>query len=511
MTRLTTRGLLRPAAALLALGLLVGCGSTIPLDKIGAQGSLSGDGSDGLGLGNDLGTGLGDSGSDNGGASAAPGAGDGNAGAGAGESTDDPSATPEIGGGASAGPIVAAPPTISVGFIYTTGRAAAAGALGASITSGDELAQWKLLVAEVNATGGLAGRKIKPVYAGRGSTGDAQSLDAAACATFTQDNHVEIAMSSFQTGNTYVECMAKKHIPTVLSLEALYDTAFLKRYPTQLEPSHFALDRQAIALGENLFSRGYFKATTPATPAVNGILTFDTPEFRNAANALKATLKSHGIAVKDTRLIPLDNASNTAAAAPAAQLAFASQGINRVMILDANGLVSFLFMTTAATQAYRPRYGLTSQSSGTHLADLLGGNARTQLKDSIGIGWIPVLDLNGPESGKAMTAARARCRNLMIKGGQGGGLSSPGAELVALGQCDDIFSIQASLSGVTGALSGARISDAFGRLGSKFSPAQTFKTSFSLAKHDGVSAIRDMAFASDCVCFHYTSPVRAVS
>lgn len=418
--------------------------------------------------------------------------------------------------GSSGVPANQAPPgsvtakTISIGFIYTTGRQDAAAALGAAgVTSGDELAQWKLLIDEVNAHGGLGGRTIKPVFFGQSNTsgGTTASSESAACATFTQDNHVAAALSSFEFTSNFLTCMEKKGIPTFYSLETVNDTPMLQANPLHFEASNLALDRQGTELAASLARTKYFTSTPPA---INGIITYDVPEYVRAAKVLEDALKAQGQTVKITAKIRFadrtSDTSNTAAAISNAELRMASAGVNHVMIFDLNGLLSLLFMTNAESQGYRPRYGLTSQSSGSHLADLLGASANGQLTNATGIGWIPVLDLSKSEyPGGKGPAARETCRRIMIKGGQSQGLSSPGAELVALGQCDDIFMLQKAFRSVTGAVSGSVLQKAIEDLGAGFATAQSFSTRFGSGRHDGVSAARDMAYVVACKCFRYTS------
>ena len=405
--------------------------------------------------------------------------------------------------------------TITIGFIYTTGRAEAAAALGAAgVTSGDELAQWKLLITAVNSSGGFGGRQIKPVFFGESST-SGQSIatkEAAACQTFTQDNHVAAALSSFEFTAGFMDCMNKHGIPTAYSLETLNSTSTYDKYPLQLEPGNLGLDRQGAELGTSLVDQGYFTGTLPA---VNGVIGYDTPAYHAAVDSLERSLKARGIALKDKRFIPFPNESQDTGAVAAQissiELGFASEGVNHVMIFDLNGLLSLLFMTNAQSQQYHPRYGLTSQSSGTHLADLLKGNANAQLNDARGIGWIPVLDLSTGEYGPTKgPAARKRCRDIMIKGGQQQGLSSPGAELVATGQCDIAFMLQQAFSHLTGPVSGAAIRSAMRALGTAFLPAGTFSTSFGTGRRDGVSTVREVSYLTTCSCFRYTSGLRSV-
>jgi hypothetical protein len=508
----------RPLAALLAVAALSACGSTVPLSQ--QQAALNA-------TTGDLGTATGTTGTTTGttGAQQVGSTGATGTTSGATGSTGSSTGALPVGGTSTSGTAGTTgavtgltDTTISVGFIYTEGRQQAAAALGAAgVTSGDERAQWELLIKVVNDSGGLGGRQIKPVWFAQGSNSgqSISTVEAAACQHFTQDNHVALALSSFEFTNGFVDCMSKRGVPTSYSLESINSSATYRQYPLQIEPTNMALDRQGTLLAASLVRQDYFTAGTLGA-AVNGVIAYDTPAYHAGVDALEKTLKAKGIALRDKRYIPFPNESadtgRLAAAISGAELAFASERIDHVMLFDLNGLLSFLFMTNAQSQQYHPRYGVTSQSSGTHLADLLGGNANAQLKDSVGVGWIPVLDLAMAEYGETKgSAARKRCRQIMLKGGQQQGLSSPGAELVATGQCDDIFTFQAAFTKLTGPVTGAAIRSALKAIGAGFAPASTFSLDFGTGRSDGVSAVKDMAYLTDCSCFRYTSGLHPVT
>jgi hypothetical protein len=509
------RGFTRCGALVVALvALLAGCGSTVqlpasstaanggglavptggPADPLGTAGGGSGTGATGSIAG------AGSNGASSGGTVGSAGTSTGS-GAGTGGGTGGGTVAPVSGG------------TIQIGFIYTTGRQQAAAALGAAgVTSGDEEAQWKVLVHYINTHGGVAGRQIQPVYHGESdtSTESISSQEQAACDDFTQDHHVFAAMSSFEVTDTFLGCMQKRGVPTLISLESISDGSEFQRLPLHFEPSDINLDRQATALADGLASEGYLASRTPATKAKFGIFTYNTASYDHAAHALAGRLKQHGAASVEISEAPFANTtsdtSGIATAASSAVLKFRSDGVDHVMFLDLNGLLAFLFMEQAASQGYTPRYGLTSQSSGSHLADLLGNNANSQLNNAVGIGWIPVLDLPATQyPDKAGTAPKQLCVRLMRSGGQSQGLSSPGAELVALGQCDDAFLLQAAAARAGAQLSASTLLAAVDGLRNAYTPTLTFTASFASGQHDGGSSVRKVAYATSCKCFRYTS------
>src|SRR5687768_10502996 len=80
---------------------------------------------------------------------------------------------------------------VRVGVLYLDGAERAAGTLGISgLSTGDAMAQAKAVAAHLNATGGLAGRRID-LREGRmdaaRAVSDAEGTYAAACASLTED------------------------------------------------------------------------------------------------------------------------------------------------------------------------------------------------------------------------------------------------------------------------------------------------------------------------------------
>ena len=80
---------------------------------------------------------------------------------------------------------------------------------------------------------------------------------------------------------------------------------------------------------------------------------------------------------------------------------------------------------------------------------------------------------------------------------------------MATGQCDDIFTFQAAFARLTGPVTGAAIRSTLKARGAGFAPASTFSLDFGTGRSDGVSAVKDMAYLTQCSCFRYTSALQA--
>jgi len=114
---------------------------------------------------------------------------------------------PVVGNPAVSGPGVTAT-RIYIGLVYSTNADAVNKAAGANgISTGDTQADAKAVIDDINKHGGVAGRKLVPIWYAFDST-STQPIDSqwsAACAHFTQDNHV---FAAFDMGTAvYRKCL----------------------------------------------------------------------------------------------------------------------------------------------------------------------------------------------------------------------------------------------------------------------------------------------------------------
>ncbi len=178
---------------------------------------------------------------------------------------------------------------IYVGMIYAVNQDAlnqAAGANGISV--GDTKAEGNAIVDDINRHGGIAGRKLVPVWQSFDST-STRAVDqqyASICSHFTQDNPRVFAAVGQGTAS-YRACLAKAGVVQLdADLPGISDAEFDK-YPTLVEMGYPRLTRVAEAQLRAMVAQDYFAPwnTTAGAPAAAGkakvgILTYDSPAFR---------------------------------------------------------------------------------------------------------------------------------------------------------------------------------------------------------------------------------------
>jgi ABC-type branched-subunit amino acid transport system substrate-binding protein len=390
---------------------------------------------------------------------------------------------------------------------FNTGSRGLAG--GNSPTGVNYRAAWEALVKDINERGGIAGHKVDPVYHSvdlvSSKTTDQRANEA--CAAWTEDKQVFAALVHQIETESMIACIEEGGAATVSgqTVRAYYDERVFTRYPHFLVPFGIDLNTQATAMIENLVKQKYF-----GSGAKIGLVTFDHPSFKYATEkSLIPALSRRGLELSDTAALHFPTTyseySQLSSEASNAALRFKTNGITHVVILDLGQNAAYFFMQAAERQAYRPRYGLTSQSANSGLASQLGpADARAQLQGARSIGWVPIVDTVPADDPHAEGyPPRKRCTDLMRK--HGVEMTSRNAEGQALNLCGQLWFTEAALEITGNAISLDSLLAGVDRLGSSFAPTNVFLTRMSKTIHDGSGAVASMSFIDECACFRYTS------
>jgi hypothetical protein len=429
-----------------------------------------------------------------------------------------------VGGGGTSGsgsnPPGVTDTTITIGVPYAVNGAAANAALGApGITQGDEKADAQILIDDVNAHGGVAGRKLVPVFhaVDATSTDTADAIAQSICSDFTQDHHVFVAFVGNQA--TLLKCLMDAGVVVLNDDVSAADSQTFKDNPYFVMISAFNLDRIAKAEIPALVAQDYFSgwdpslgAARPAPKAKTGVITWDDPNFVRANKGSFLTgLASAGYSPDQNDIVyitpPQRTSDDGAAEAQVANavLKFRSDGVDHVLIFDSSAGLSLFFLESAQSQHYFPRYSVNSQNGPQALMDT-GAIQKQQLVGSVGIGWFPILDIStaeDPDNGPYSNPSRQKCIKLMTDHGQS--FSDANAEGVALLYCNSYWFLQRIFSNTGGQVNRPAFLAGIKATGSSFQSTITFGTRFSDTAHDGAAFVRYYAYDDACGCMHYKS------
>lgn len=391
---------------------------------------------------------------------------------------------------------------INIGVSYVAQGQTVNQAAGANgITSVDQRQAWKVVLDDINRAGGVLGRKLVPVFhrLDPASAETREQEEQAACDDWTQDHKVLVITDG---GDVLRSCAKQRGVAIVEQDISTTGSKTFRRFPHYVEVSMLDLDRTARALVPALSAQRYFGADASV-----GVITYDTPDFATAVDDyLLPALKAAGHPAADVRRVHYPRAQSEAgqlsAQVASAVLRFNSMGINRVVLFDGGGPITFFFTNAADGQNYRPRYAVSSQTAAQ--VHVTGGNIpASQFHGAVGIGWWPTLDLrraDHPIDGPMSNSARRRCLALLAKHGHE--FPDTNAEATGLAICDKARFIVAALQ-AGGAPNIDALVAGVNRIGGRFVAAATFGTFFGPAQHNGVSVVRHWAFQRACECFRY--------
>lgn len=390
---------------------------------------------------------------------------------------------------------------IYIGFGTYTAIDNTAGKAGYKGTYGDQVATANAVVKDMNARGGIAGRKIVLVtydYTAQQQLQDREGGGQAACARWTQDRPVFAVINPVTIGqDTLTACLTKHQTPLIdIDSNSVRLQADFARYaPYLYAPAWMSMERMAAAWMQRLSAAGYFNggwAADPTqagtSPTKVGILADSTFHGDDFVRITKDALAKQGQSVAATYVGTYQDMSQ-------AVLKFRQNGVTHVIPQVASDLL--FFAQAAESQNYRPRYGMSSIDS--------PGGAPTnipaqQLNGALGMGLIPTADVASAQDPGDVSGAQAACRKVLQ--GTGQDPANRGALGFALRTCDGFNFLATAVA--KGGLSPVGIQRGAQAMGS-MPPASTFGIALPNGRSDGASASRDLAYRNDCNCFVYTS------
>jgi hypothetical protein len=415
------------------------------------------------------------------------------------------SQTPVSGSNGQSAAAVAGP--LKVGIFYPdNGEANAAIGVSTSNALNAERAL-KAYVAGFNKSGGLAGRKIEPVFqAMDANSSDYTTQASAACARFTQDNPVALVFDyALHIRYGLGACLAKKGIPHLASTAA--DETQGDALPSFATPGSMTTDRQYRAVLTGLARTNYVTSENRI-----GVLLEDCPHLRRVLDqTVKPTMSTLKLQLANTQTF--DCAAGFSSAAPAASamqaavLAFRSADVDRVlMVSDYEQVALLLFGPQAESQSYRPGYMLSSQAQTSVMRANLPRGQWPQLQ---GVGYARGVDIDDPRT--QLPGTDKRCLSLL----QAGGGSARGWQdtYVATATCNPFLLLEQALRATKGNTQGVAVAQAIRSLGTSFVAAGTVdgRTRFGDKRMDGPENAAPFGFVADCSCMRYTGSPAQVS
>lgn len=373
------------------------------------------------------------------------------------------------------------------------------------VNIGDPRRQAEAVIAHLNATGGIAGRRVEAVFAEIDATSNDWERDyQAVCVAFTEDHGVfAVINATIAYARTFLPCLAQHGTPLVNSAGGNYDTAESRAVAEYFyTPGSMDLTRLSAVYVDGLRDARFFVSAGPQDEVRVGVIRPAGKAFDRAyREVLLPRLAAAGSTPVAEAVVEAHRSlSHTASQMPNIVLRFQQERVNRLLIVD-NGTLAVAFSLQASVQGYRPRYGLNSLNNPV----LMQQNVPPEvLTGSMGIGWQPTGDVDQARD-PGSSPATAECERIMAKAGETN-VSRTGQWSQRM-YCDAMFFLARSLDGESvvnpSALRGR--TEQFGR---SFDSAMTFGTFFRPGRHDGTAQTRLFAYRQECSCFNYVGEPR---
>lgn len=395
--------------------------------------------------------------------------------------------------------------TINIGVVIVDDAGAANAAIGAgAVTHGDDQAEYRIMVKEINGRGGLGGRQISLLeyHVSATSTETTEQLEQRACAFFTQDHKVAMVINISLTDNG-IRCLTSKGVVLTGGTLSYSTDQTYTNFPHFLEPDSMSLTRVVKNYADGMEAMGFWGKS----PKV-GFMTYDFPALNRATEQLKAALAVHGRKLDEVSKLTYPQSSGDEGAVAAdissTVLRFRSAGVTHVMFLDPSAVSELLFMNAAESQGYRPRYGF---GQGGAAALRSTGVAKAQFTGALTVSWMPRLD-GVPAAEQRWPSAEKTCLDRYAKNGLS--FDSDNARRHAADICDIMELLWSAARPLTGVVNADTLAKAL-RTAPVRNGAGSYRFSLSGGRSDGVDLVRYNAYAADCDCFHYMGGLHTAS
>jgi hypothetical protein len=400
-------------------------------------------------------------------------------------------ATPSLGGAVKGRGFTAT--TITIGVATADDAAAFTKALGFdNLNTGDSMAQFNAVVADINSHGGIAGRKVQLVvhdYNTAETLNDPSTANEAACATWTQDHHVfALAIPGMIVTDNLLECLKKTDTPLIFGggVEAPRTYAgTYARYPNFFNPGAMLGDRFDQISIERLVKRGWFKGWDTlngrpgSAPMKLGAVFRSDLAGEIKRRSVERELRRYGLRLSSVVRCP-PSISETVSCQQSAVLRMQADGVTHMMG------VGVFFLTTAEGQHYRPRYFI-DQTAKTYASVV----PHQQLAGAMSESTIPLMDVEQAQDPGDPSPATGYCRKVMRGSGQD---TSDRTTMWSMGStCDSLYFLQAAVRAGR-VLSTAGLRTGFEALGRNVASSLTWSSFFGPLDHASTRGVRDLAF-----------------
>ncbi|MCW2542481.1 MAG: hypothetical protein JWM40_33, partial [Frankiales bacterium] len=375
------------------------------------------------------------------------------------------------------------------------------GGIGAGLATADTKVLYEAYLQDINAHGGVLGRRLVGVYRKLSPTASLASIAQDVCTYYSQDHKVSFVFSP-PLLDMY-GCLSKAGIAALSSTPQNVSKQLLRRWPLALLPESLAMDHYSDIEAKEFTAMGFFHH---GLTDKLGVIYFENDAASvDGFGELQKALPRYGTKIDYTEALTFaDGTSGLAAmeaSVQAAELKFSAEGVTEVICVEVNAFACGFFGVYASSQGYYPRYAF---SGAQVLSNIVANVPAKELADSVFLGWFPAQDLQHEAE---MPAPLRACFGFFRK--RGVTVSTGNQRSQTEQACADVNFFLAAIRAAP-AVSAAGLIKGAELIGLTYTSIGTFGVKISANQRDGVSRIRRGAFVTSCDCFRYTSNPAAV-
>ncbi|HEX9890051.1 MAG TPA: hypothetical protein VGA69_11270 [Nitriliruptorales bacterium] len=398
---------------------------------------------------------------------------------------------------------------LKIGYLYYSGNTTAVIGMEDPTPSSERQDRWiRALEAQVNGTGGFAGRPIEVTIRHIDSTDTSystqQRIQTEACVALTEDLGVFMAIG-LEGFHAATDCWIEHETPAFNMTGQDGRSDMLDMRPWILPNLWLSSPRMARLIPHSLCQRGWVNDAI-------GVLAYDQPQTRIAVeeHMIPAFEACGGTVLEVVYVSP--EVQSISAEVSNAVLRFNQRGVNRVALFVSGGGGLVVFANAAESQNYRPLIGVSSYDRPGVFAQAIPEAQRRNLS---GPGFHVGIDV----SGSAMPPLRPReqeCFDVLNdRAGENfqnrGNPAVDASPVLALATCDSFWAIQHALRPAAGqALARRDVIDRLFDAGSSYPPVFFERATWAPPRRDAVDAFADLVWGADCNCMRYDSEFRPI-
>lgn len=363
--------------------------------------------------------------------------------------------------------------------------------------SGDLEAQIRAIADDVNARGGIAGRRLVPVVRRYEALTDSQANEEKLCTAFTQDDKVFAVVLQGQFQSNARACYARaKTVMLDTTAFAVEQSIFEELSPYLWQPSYPEYGELSAALVADLDQGRFFRGHRL------GVVGIDSPQNRAVyQDDIAAQLAEVGVNAAVVRWIDSSSSATLQAGQDQAVSAFKSADVDRLLVVGGQRLAAFM-MTTAQKQNWYPAFALTTFDQ----PDFGIRNYPESMVGAVGVSLSAAFDVGDDQMAWPATPGERRCQAVLEQTGDRFPTRANARQ--GLLYCDAAWLLRDAFEGSDGPVNAQAFRQGVFALGDRFEPAAAYATRFGPGRYAGAVGFRRMRYGRDCNCMELIGDTR---